>query len=116
MAELDSKIIIVDDQNVEHEMNILFTFEDNRTNKKFVVYYDPEDESGDLYASIYDEDGKLYPIEDEKDWDTVQEVLDAYVEENEMMDDEEHECECNHDHDEDHECHCHNHDDEDEEE
>ena len=55
-------------------MNILFTFEDNRTNKN-LSYYDLKMNQVIYMHQFMMKMEKLYPIEDEKDWDTVQEVL-----------------------------------------
>jgi uncharacterized protein YrzB (UPF0473 family) len=109
----ESKIIIIDDQNVEHEMTILFTFEDEATHRKFVAYFDTEDEKGNVYASIYDDQNNLTPITDDKDWEMVEEVLDSFIQEvsGEMSEeDEDDECGCGHHH------HHHHDDEEDEDE
>ena len=35
---------------------------------------------GKFYASIYDDDGKLLPIETDEEWEMVEEVLGAFSE------------------------------------
>ncbi len=79
----ENKIIVVDDQGKELEMTILFTFRDDKRKKDYVVYYNPKDEDGDTYASIYDNDGHLFPIESDDEWDMIEEVLASFVEESE---------------------------------
>lgn len=73
----DNKIIIVDDNGKEVEMNIYFTFDANE--KNYVVVYSEEDEDT-MYSFIYDEEGNLYPVESEEELEMVEEVLAAYEE------------------------------------
>ena len=62
---------------------ILFTFDNDETKKQYVVYQDPQNDSGDVYASIYDDKGNLYPIESDEEWDMVEEVINTFVEDEE---------------------------------
>ena len=71
----DNKIYITDDNGVEREMNILFTFDMN--GKNYVVVYEGENDE-ELFALQYDEDGNLYVVEDEEELEMVQEVIDAF--------------------------------------
>ena len=71
----DNKIYITDDNGVEREMNILFTFDMN--DKNYVVVYEGENDE-ELFALQYDEDGNLYVVEDEEELEMVQEVIDAF--------------------------------------
>ena len=49
---LDSSSLYVNDENGnEKRMEILFTFEDEDHGKKYVVFLDPEEEEGEVYAS-----------------------------------------------------------------
>ena len=70
-----------------------------------------------MYASIYDDEGKLFPIETPEEWEMVEEVFQSFMAESE----EGHECcgrhkdgGCCHENDEDHEC-CGGHHDDDHE-
>ena len=83
---MDKKLYITDENGAEKEMEILLTFEPDNSAKKYVLYYDPEVEDGDIFASIYDDEGHLFPIETQEEWDMVEEVLNAF---NEEEDDEE---------------------------
>ena len=71
------------ENNKEIEMEILFTFEDK--GKQYVLYFDLADSSEDteVFASIYDKDGNLYPVEDDKEWDLIDEVLQQFINEQE---------------------------------
>lgn len=77
---VESKIMYVEDENgKEKEMEILFTF-DNK-DKKYVVFRDVENESDEVFASCYDDEGSLTPIETQEEWAMVEEVLGAFIEE-----------------------------------
>lgn len=76
-----TKLIVIDDDGKEIEMEILFTFENDTKTKQYVLYTNPQDEEGEVYASLYDEEGHLYPVEDESEWQMIEEVFGAYVDE-----------------------------------
>lgn len=78
---------LFDDNGVEVEYEVLFTFESNETNKNYIVYTDnTTDEEGNIkvYASIYEpnEDGSindnttLKPIETDAEWKVIETILD----------------------------------------
>lgn len=79
-----NKLIVVDDEGREIEMEIMFTFSEN--NKNYVVYFDPsdEDENTELYVSIYDDEGNLFPVETDEEWDMIDEVVGAFIEDQEV--------------------------------
>ncbi len=80
---LDTNTLYIKDENgKEVAMDILFTFESDETNKKYVIFEDPNDELGEVYAYSYDEDGNLSAIETDEEWEMVEEVLGAFSEEN----------------------------------
>ncbi len=66
---------------------VLFTFESDETNKNYIVYTDNTyDEAGNrkVYASTYnpkDESPILGPIETEKEWKIIENILDRLQEE-----------------------------------
>ena len=79
---LDTNTLYVKDETgKEVEMEILFTFDDDGTGKQYVVFADQNDEQGKVYASCYDDEGNLLPIETEEEWAMVEEVLGAFGEE-----------------------------------
>lgn len=71
-------LFVIDDAGNEIEMEVLFTFENEENGHKYVLYFNPEDESGEVFASIYDDEGNLSPIEDEQEWALVEEVFNAF--------------------------------------
>ena len=106
------KLTIIDEDGKEMEFDILFTFEDESADKAYVLYYDSEAEEPVVYASIYDEDGNLFEIDDPKEWDMVNEMFETFMEndeddedsdddddededdEDEDSDDDDEECDC----------------------
>lgn len=116
-----NKIQVIDDNGNEIEFEVLFTFESDESGKKYVLYYNPEDENPQVFSSIYDDEGHLYPVETPDEWDMIEEVFNSFIAQDEEeeehvcphKDDEEHVCchdeddhTCHHD-EEDHECCCH---------
>ena len=78
---------VTDSKGKETEYEILFTFESEDTNKKYIVYTNNEKDNEGMiktYASIYEEedDGvlKLTKIEDEKEWNVVEKLLNHATE------------------------------------
>ena len=101
-----NKIQVIDDQGNEKEFEVLFTFNNDELNKQYVLYYDSTVEEPSVFASIFDDEGGLYPIETPEEWEMVEEVFQSFMAE----DEEEHGCcrhhgdgECCHEED-DHEC------------
>lgn len=83
---LDSSSLYVNDENGnEKRMEILFTFEDEDHGKKYVVFLDPEEEEGEVYASAYDDDGNLIPVETDAEWQIIEEVIGAFQEDEDAV-------------------------------
>ncbi len=64
------------------ECEILFTFENAKTEKNYIVYTDNSvDDEGNtrVFAAIYNpeqSEGRLQPIESEEEWGIIQHLLD----------------------------------------
>lgn len=86
---LENKIIVVDDNDKEIEMEILFTFESEELGRQYVLYLNPEDETGEVFASAYTEEGDLLEISDEKEWAMIEEVFESFVIKSKEEDEEE---------------------------
>lgn len=77
---------IVNDEGKELVCDVLFTFDSDETKKSYIVYTDnTTDETGStkVYASIYDptgEDKSLKPIESDKEWDVIENILSSIQE------------------------------------
>lgn len=80
-----SSLYVTDEHGNEKRMEILFTFEDEEKGNKYVVFEDPDLESGEVYASRYDEEGNLMPIESEQEWAMVEEVIGAFADDEEAV-------------------------------
>lgn len=76
---MDNTLFIVDEDGKEIEMNIYFTFDMN--DKQYVVVYE-KDNQDTLYSFTYDEQGNLYPVDNEEELSMIEEVIYAYEEEN----------------------------------
>lgn len=73
----------MNDEGVELECEILFTFEAEETGKNYIVYTDHSvDAEGNarVYALIFDpkaEETTLLPIETEEEWRVVETILEG---------------------------------------
>ncbi|MBS3990533.1 MAG: DUF1292 domain-containing protein [Erysipelothrix sp.] len=80
----EGKIIVIDDENNEIEMSIIFTVTSTVTHRNIVCYTNENDEEAQAFASYYDEEtGALEPVILEEEWEFIQEVFDAFSEEEE---------------------------------
>lgn len=81
---LDTNSLYVTDENgAEKRMEILFTFEDEEKGNAYVVFQDPDQDEGEVYASRYDDEGNLLPIESDEEWAMVEEVIGAFADDEE---------------------------------
>ena len=77
---------VINDEGVEVECEVLFTFESEETKKSYMVYTDnTSDEGGNtkVYASIYnpeEKEPKLIPRETEKEWNIIEKILEQLQE------------------------------------
>ena len=78
---MDNKYLYVTtDDGRELKFRILFTYHSDNFEKDYVAFYDEKDEENVLVCS-YDEEHNLYEIEDEEEFKELDEVLQAYDEE-----------------------------------
>lgn len=75
-----SSLYVTDEQGNEKRMEILFTFEDEEHGVNYVIFEDAEVEDGEVYASRYDDNGNLLPVETDAEWAMIEEVIGAFVE------------------------------------
>jgi uncharacterized protein YrzB (UPF0473 family) len=81
---MESTLFIINDEGVEEEFNIILTFTNPDTEVKYVIFQElGEDEQ--VYAASYTEEsdiaGTLTMVEDDDEFDMIQEVLDAFSDE-----------------------------------
>lgn len=78
---MDNKYLYVTtDDGRELKFKILFTYHSENFDKDYVTFYDEKDEENVLVYS-YDEENNLYEIEDEEEFKELDEVLQAFEEE-----------------------------------
>ena len=86
MTEKNNTFYIINDNGEPIRCDILFTFESEETGKNYIVYTDNSyDEEGNIqvFASVYNpelEDQKLQPVETEKEWRTIDKILNTLQE------------------------------------
>ena len=44
------------------------------------MFADPEDEGEEVFASAYDDEGNLMPVETDEEWQMIEEVIGAFQE------------------------------------
>jgi uncharacterized protein YrzB (UPF0473 family) len=91
----ENKLTFIDENGNEVLCEILFTFHSDEFGKDYVLFYPEgeEDEQGriNVMAACYTEnengEGELFEITDDKEWELIEEMLEAF--ENEECD-----CDC----------------------
>lgn len=82
-----SSFTMIDQNGNEVVYDVLFTFENDETNKNYIVYTNnKKDADGNIevYASIYDPENpksKLEAIKTEKEWKVIDTILSTLQEE-----------------------------------
>ncbi|MFV0479751.1 MAG: DUF1292 domain-containing protein [Anaerorhabdus sp.] len=87
-----NSFFITTEDGIEREMEILFTFEEETRNKKYVLFTNPEEETEDVFVGVYNDEGEitlLAPEDDMEEWEMIEEVFGAFMEEFENGDSEE---------------------------
>lgn len=86
--EDEDLITLVDDDGNEELYKVLFTFDSDDFGKSYILLYPSSaenDEEVDIQAYAYnpdqseDSEGDLQPIEDEDEWEMVEEVLNTFL-------------------------------------
>jgi uncharacterized protein YrzB (UPF0473 family) len=78
-----NKMFIIDEEGNEIEVDILFTFDSDLYGKKYVLYQNPKGDQEAVFVSSYDDEGNLNSVEDEEELAMVEEVLGAFIDEEE---------------------------------
>lgn len=87
----DEFITLVDAEGNEELYKILLTFESDEFEKSYVLVYPAglaDDEEVELFAFSYDDpdeglEGQLNDVETDEEWDMIEEVLGAFIEDEE---------------------------------
>ena len=79
-------IYIPDDEGNEEEFEVIMKFEVDDSDRKYMMVVplnsEEDDEEGEVYAFRYEEDGddlKLYTIDDEEEWNMVEETFNTLL-------------------------------------
>lgn len=91
----EQQITLIDDQGNEELYQVLFTFDSEDYGKSYVLLYptsaEEEDEEVDIQAFSFTSDdagdaskGDLFPIEDDEEWEMVEEVLNTFLADDNM--------------------------------
>ncbi len=75
----DKKITIIDDKGEEHEMTILFTYDNEERKTSYVFFYD-EKNPDEVFPMRYKDNGELEEITNPDEFAEVEEVFNAYEE------------------------------------
>ena len=74
----EQQMVVTDNEGHEHLMQILFTYENEERQTSYVFFYDTEDKDEEVIVMRYTKDGALEPIEDDEEYDEVEEVFNAW--------------------------------------
>ena len=74
----ENQMVVTDNEGKEHLMQILFTYDNEERKASYVFFYDTEDPEEEVVVMRYKESGELEPIEDDEEYDEVEEVFNAW--------------------------------------
>lgn len=80
----NGKLTVEDEEGNEHLINVLFTYENEERKTSYVFFYEDDDEEN-VMVMRYLEDGSLEVIEDDDEYDEVEEVFNAWEEDPEIQ-------------------------------
>lgn len=76
----DNQMIIFDEQGNEHVVEIVLEYENEERQTKYVIFYEAKDPDN-VMAMKYNDEGELFDIEDEEEFNEVAEVFNAFQDE-----------------------------------
>ena len=82
-------MVVADSEGKEHLMQILFTYENDERKAQYVFFYDTEDKEENVIVMRYKgelDSGELEPIEDDEEYEEVEEVFNAWQEDPKIQD------------------------------
>jgi uncharacterized protein YrzB (UPF0473 family) len=74
-------IVMTDETGNQKELTIYFTYHSEKFNKDYVVLYDVNDPDS-LIAGIYDNEGNISDIENDEEYDEIEEVIGDFQKSN----------------------------------
>lgn len=76
----DNEMVVTDAEGKEHLMHILFTYDNEERETSYVFFYEVGDNEENVMVMKYTADGELEEIDDEEEYDEVEEVFNAWQE------------------------------------
>ena len=83
MEPNEKQLIIEDEDGKRYVREILFTYENPERKSKYVFFFDPLDKDSEVQVLRYGDDGSLEEISDDEEYAEVEEVFNAYSDEQE---------------------------------
>ena len=74
----DNEMVVTDSEGKEHLMHILFTYDNEERGCSYVFFYEVGDNEENVIAMRYTVDGELEEIDDDEEYDEVEEVFNAW--------------------------------------
>ncbi len=81
----EKQMVVTDNEGKEHLMQILFTYDNEERGTSYVFFYDTEDKDEEVVVMRYLESGELEPIEDDEEYDEVEEVFNAWQDDSKIQ-------------------------------
>ena len=81
MENKEKQMVVTDSEGKEHLMIILFTYENEERDTKYVFFYANEDPDQEVAVMRYEGDldqGELFAIDNDEEFDEVEEVFNAW--------------------------------------
>ena len=76
----DNEMVVTNEKGEEHLMHILFTYDNEERNASYVFFYEVGDKEENVMVMKYTEDGELIEIDDDEEYEEVEEVFNAWQE------------------------------------
>ena len=73
----ENQMVIIDSNQKEHLVEILFEYENKQRNTKYVLFFEL-DNPDEVMAMKYTDEGELIEIDDDEEFDEVLEVFNAF--------------------------------------
>lgn len=82
MEKIDNKIIFTDEQGNQTQLNILFTYHNEERDRTYAFFFADENPE-EIIVGYLGENNEILDIEDDDEYDELDEVLASYIEEKE---------------------------------
>ena len=81
----EKQLVVNDEEGNEVLLEILFTYEHEERKKQYVFCYE-KDNPDEVMVFEYNDAGELLEVTDDEEYSEVEEVFNAYIDENEFQD------------------------------